>query len=398
MCYHKFVVDIRDLFTNSYRKYRNQNLGRFWRDVVPDADIVQLSEEDLVPTQEDVSAVVGSYWSNRSDRQIEDAIEQTEEPPRSRTPDLLPEEVDDASNKVHLVVRSLGSEKPMRSVKLNSKGDGLESTLIEQDSTMVEEESTLIEEESQCSVVLYENGTGPLSASGSDVVSATSPPSVERAPSSEPNFINCLAKSANIFRKPSSDVSLTGCLQTDESPLLVHASENLPITKIVPSDGELFSNEDIAIAQESSQDFVSHVNTNGAGEGAIADAPVVAPSSILELDTPSQAEANVERKVVAPRNRLPVAVQKPDNPRAIRYWLDLRRAARCSTAKPAVEQDEAEVQFDCEEADLFHVGREQGVHDALGQRVLQVSVFVDSGSWEIPNISLCFYLLFLFNF
>lgn len=378
-------VDIRDLFTESYRKYRKQNLGRFWRDVVSDADIVQLSEEDLVIPQEDVTAVVGSYWSDRSIRTTPDAIKQTEVPSRTRTPDHLPVEADDASNKVHLVVRPLGSEKPIRSVTLNSKDDGLESSLIEHDSTLVEEESTLIEEESQCSVVLYENGTGPLSASGSDVVSATSPPSVERVPSCEPNFRNCLAKSANIFRKPISDVSVTEYLQTKENPIIPQTSENLPVNRIVKPNSELFSNEDTATVQGSSEDTALRTKTILVSEGAVPNPPVVGPNNILELDTPSQAEANIEKKCVAPKNRLPVAVQKPDNPRAIRYWLDRRRAARCPIEKPPVEQDEAEIQFESEESDLFHVGREQGVHDALGQRVLQVLNVIRNLSFDDVN-------------
>ena len=52
------LVDIRDLFSESYRRMRGQNLSRFWRDVVPDTDIVQLSDEDLVAkSQEDDAAV-----------------------------------------------------------------------------------------------------------------------------------------------------------------------------------------------------------------------------------------------------------------------------------------------------------------------------------------------------
>lgn len=329
----------------------------------------------MIP-QEDVTAVVGSYWSDRSIRTTPDAIKQTEVPSRTRTPDHLPVEADDASNKVHLVVRPLGSEKPIRSVTLNSKDDGLESSLIEHDSTLVEEESTLIEEESQCSVVLYENGTGPLSASGSDVVSATSPPSVERVPSCEPNFRNCLAKSANIFRKPISDVSVTEYLQTKENPNIPQTSENLPVNRIVQPNSELFSNEDTATVQGSSEDTALRTKTILVSEGAVPNPPVVGPNNVLELDTPSQAEANIEKKCVAPKNRLPIAVQKPDNPRAIRYWLDRRRAARCPIEKPPVEQDEAGIQFESEESDLFHVGREQGVHDALGQRVLQVGVLI----------------------
>jgi hypothetical protein len=255
-------------------------------------------------------------------------------------------------------------------VTLNSRGDELESTLIE-------EGSTLIEEESQCSVMLYENGTGPLSASGSDVVSATSPPNVERVPSCEPNFKNCLAKSANSPIEPASDVAVPGYLQNDENRVASFAQDDFavePSRSIQPTD-EGFACEDIsaAAAQESSQDAESHTKPDLSHDGIAP--PITESNTAFELETPSQAETNVERKVVAPKNKLPVAIQKPDNPRAIRYWLDQRRAARCPVEQPPVKQDDPVLQLEPEELDLFHVGRDQGVHDALGQRVLQVRIF-----------------------
>ena len=342
-----FTVDIRELFTESYKKFRGQNLSRFWRDVVPDTDIVQLSEEDLVAVQED--AVVSAYWDHR-------APSAEPGPSRTRPPDSEDPLPAPPPNKVHLVVRPLGSEKPLRSVTLNSRGD--ESTL------MIEEETTLIEEESQCSVLLYENGTGPLSASGSDVVSATSPPPGEEgAPSCEPNFRNCLLagnKSVDdISRRTPVDNSLCSVplLSTEavpspgpspiESPRLVEENPTM--------DGEFFPSEDLAIVLET-------------GSKDQVDVVPVPPE-----ETPSQAEANVERKVVIPKNKLPIAVLKPDNPRAVRYWLDQRKAARCPTEKkPPVDEDEPVGGGQSEEFELFHVGLEQGVHDALGQRVLQV--------------------------
>ncbi|XP_046453867.1 AT-rich interactive domain-containing protein 2-like isoform X3 [Daphnia pulex] len=374
-------VDIRDLFTDSYRKFRGQNLGRFWRDVVPDADIVQLSEEDLVVTPDDVTAVVGPYWDHRSVHTASSAIGEADSS-RTLPSDLLPEEngSTSATNKVHLVVRPLGSERPIRSVTLNSRGDELESTLIE-------EGSTLIEEESQCSVMLYENGTGPLSASGSDVVSATSPPNVERVPSCEPNFKNCLAKSANSPIEPASDVAVPGYLQNDENLVASFAQDDFavePSRSIQPTD-EDFVCEDIsaAAAQESSQDAESHTKPDLSHDGIAP--PITESNAAFELETPSQAETNVERKVVAPKNKLPVAIQKPDNPRAIRYWLDQRRAARCPVEQPPIKQDDPVLQLEPEELDLFHVGRDQGVHDALGQRVLQVLNVIRNLSFDDVN-------------
>lgn len=328
-----------------------------------------MSEEDLVVTQ-DVTAVVSSYWDHRSVNTAPSAIEETNSS-RTQPPDLLPEENGSASatSKVHLVVRPLGSERHIRSVTLNSREDELESTLIE-------EELTLIEEESQCSVILYENGTGPLSASGSDVVSAASPPNVETATSCEPNFRNCLVKSANSLIEPTIDVAVPGYLQNNENRVNSLTQENFAVKsgQIQPTDKGV-SIEDIAVSQESSEDAESHIKPDLSHDGITPT--VVEPNAALELETPSQAEANVERKVVVPKNKLPVAVQKPDNPRAIRYWLDQRRAVRCPVElEPSIKQDDPVFQFEPEELDLFHVGRDQGVHDALGQRVLQVGIFL----------------------
>ncbi len=312
--------------------------------------------------QEDVTAVVSSYWDHPSAHRAPSAIDQIN-PSRTQPPNLLPD-IEDGSvpppqNKVHLVVRPLGSERPIRSVTLNSRGEQLETTLIE-------EETTLIEEESQCSVILYENGAGPLSASGSDVVSATSPPGVERPPSCEPNFRNCLAKSAAGIKEPTVDDLI--CLPNAEDPAVSPTPGPSPIDspQIIQPNGEAFSIEDLAIAQESFQYIESQSKTE------LACDDVALPAAPPEMETPSQAEANVERKVVAPKNKLPIAVQKPDNPRAIRYWLDQRKAARCTTEQPAVVEEDPVRQHEPEELELFHVGREQGVHDALGQRVLQV--------------------------
>ena len=65
---------------------------------------------------------------------------------------------------------------------------------------------------------------------------------------------------------------------------------------------------------------------------------------------------------------------KPDNPRAIRYWLQQRRQARPKNvdAVDVVEQEDADLNFESLDLELFHLGRELGVHDVLGQRVLQV--------------------------
>jgi hypothetical protein len=186
-----------------------------------------------------------------------------------------------------------------------------------------------------------------------------------------------LGKSAISLIEPISDITVPGYLQNNENLVDSLTQEHYtvkPETRNIQPTDEGFSSEDIAVAQETSQDAESHTKPDLSQDGIALLA--VEPNAAIELETPSQAEANVERKVVAPKNKLPVAVQKPDNPRAIRYWLDQRRALRCPVEQPLIKQEDPVLQFEPEELDLFHVGRDQGVHDALGQRVLQVEIFI----------------------
>lgn len=63
------TVNIRDLFVESYRTLRGQNLARFWKDVVADADIVQLLDEDFFCRQEEtVSSAAPPSWNSRNNR------------------------------------------------------------------------------------------------------------------------------------------------------------------------------------------------------------------------------------------------------------------------------------------------------------------------------------------
>lgn len=264
---------------------------------------------------------------------------------------------------MHLVVRPLGSETPIRSVTVHSVIEELGSTLIE--------------EESQCSVVLYENGT----ASGSDVVSATSPLGVVRAPSCEPNFRNCLVKSSIVLNETTVEEEndlVTPCLQIAENTSTMAAKDRYPIVEPkneIKSNGELFLNEDSSLINEPSEDTEGQKRAELICEiNAINDQPdFVSDSNILPgIETQSQTETSTEKKAVTIKNKLPIAVMKPDNPRAIRYWLDQRRAARGdSSLREAVEDEDVRCQ-DSEDFELFHANRDYGVHDALGQRVLQV--------------------------
>ena len=87
---------------------------------------------------------------------------------------------------------------------------------------------------------------------------------------------------------------------------------------------------------------------------------------------------------------------KPDNPRACRYWHQQRRQARqaqqgAGTADPA-DQEDADLTIETLDLELFHLGRELGVHDVLGQRVLQVSSHRASAAGSnrfVQHISLC---------
>lgn len=327
-------------------------------------------------TQEDVATVMGSYWNHRSAERgavnPETRPVHPLHPPRTRPADLVPDSEDSsASNKVHLVVRPLGSERTMRSLTLNSIGDEMESNMIE--------------EESQCSVMLYENGTGPLSASGSDVVSATSPSGVDKTSNCEPNFRNCLAKTAipsvagYVHNNTDDPAPIPASIQAP-IPALSRKPDDFPIELVGPVEpnGEISCQDGDGLRPP--QDVEPGSKAGPPSDGIVAELSTVEATdsanctTVVGMESAPLMEANVEKKVVAHKNKLPMAVLKPENRRAIRYWLDQRRAARCVTESKAVEEDEPERSYEPEEYDLFHVGREQGVHDALGQRVLQVMI------------------------
>lgn len=294
---------------------RQQDLSRFWHDVVYDADIVQLSEEDLLVSQEELNSALDTYWVRlpRSSKRVGPLNAPVMEPEEST---LEPDE--------HPVARPLASERPM---------DDLDATLVTEE-----------EDESQCSVGLYENGTGPPSVSRSDVLSAPSPLPVgaDGQVNSEPSFTNCLTKTVDpdkgelTFVHPSADHQTAATGSTEES------------AEGAGSKAESDSSKEVA------------------------NPAVVAPAE--ETSMPPLPEASVERKVIHPRNRLPVAVLKPENPRAIRYWLDQRRSVRPSPKLDSTGSDRPvpERKLTVEDTELFHGERELGVHDPLGQRVLQV--------------------------
>lgn len=100
---------------------------------------------------------------------------------------------------------------------------------------------------------------------------------------------------------------------------------------------------------------------------------------VFDASTSHGPEVHFERKLVT-KSKLPTAVLKPDNTRAVNYWLKQRKFPS-SSKKTEVETVTSETTTD--DFEVFHYEREMGVHDALGQRVLQVSKrgkrFVNTG-------------------
>ena len=346
---------------------RGQNLSRFWRDVVPDSDIVQLSDEDLVASQqeEEDAAVLNSYWSQF--------------PPQARL------------NGVNRTSISLPADVDMDEASETSDADELQPPLDNNDDRPVLDESLMGREvadhdmvedddaDSRCSQVLYENGTGLISASAesSDALLVASPPDTERMPGDdEPNFKNCLAKTTASLSVTAPDKNEV--LQLNHSPIqsILHSKSN---GELPHYSGELVS------GQELTEDFDSTTKETTASDACIMAGQVVdeLQSSLITgtvgtaAESTQQVEVSVERKIALPKNKLPIAVIKPDNPRAIRYWLDQRRTASSAVQHSTTETHEEEKEndpTDPEDWDLFHLGRDQGVHDVLGQRVLQVSL------------------------
>ena len=168
---------------------RGQNLSRFWRDVVPDPDIVQLSDEDLVAPQEDIASL-HSYWVNNNYKPANNSDPLTATTPTTAT-----------------------TKRRRRKLQLESE----ECTLLDNNDKLlaVNEESAAsdrnfacpevveeIEEESQCSAGVFENGN----------TAAASPDSVL-------NFKNCLAKTA------ASGISI---IQQDCHPAIVADGQSSP--------------------------------------------------------------------------------------------------------------------------------------------------------------------------
>lgn len=339
-------VDLRDSFTESYRKFRGQDLAKFWQDVVIDSDIAQLSEEDLLANQEKMNAALDSYWTHllHTSKEPGEKVETTnlvDPDPEVATMD----EDDEHFFARPTFVRTENGRRPL---------DDLETSLMGDDD---EEEGE--EEESQCSVGLYENGTGPPSASQSDMVLVPSPVTVmnDDSISGQPSFANCLSKAGN-------------GIQSNENHLTVNSEEDglLRLTE-TQEIGTLETSLGINIKE--TREVELH-ETNQAIAAPTAELTSDQGTTSFLLDTSAE-----KIKILPPRNRLPVANMKPDNPRAVRYWLDQRRTARSfpqQTNDVGRELEGLRQSREPEDWELFHGGREHGVHDLLGQRVLQVSL------------------------
>lgn len=335
-------VDLRDSFTESYRKFRGQDLARFWQDVVIDSDIAQLSEEDLLANQEKMNAAFDSYWTHllHTSKETGEKVETTnlvDPDPEVATID----EDDEHFFARPTFVRTENGRRPL---------DDLETSLMGDDD---EEEGE--EEESQCSVGLYENGTGPPSTSQSGMVLVPSPVTLMNDDCGQPSFANCLSKTGNGIQSNENHLKVNS-----EDDVLLRLSETQEIDTLETSLG---------------------INTKETGEVEFDETnqAIAAPTAELTSDQEPISfllDASVEKiKILPPRNRLPVANMKPDNPRAVRYWLDQRRTARTFPQQINDAGRELEGLRQCSEPEdweLFHGGREHGVHDLLGQRVLQV--------------------------
>lgn len=333
---------------------RGQNLSRFWRDVVPDTDIVQLSDEDLVAKSQEDDAAVFSYWSQIPVQEKLNGIH--------RASISLPADLDidetSVSSDGEDIQRPLDSDRPVDTSLLEQEVGDHDSMMIEDD-----------DGESRCSEMLYENGTGPMSASveSSDALLVASQSGEERALGDEPNFKNCLAKTANSLCV----VSNQDKIMSNHSPILSKSNGELPL---FPGD--------IVNEQESTEEVEATTKETTVCDATILEEPAagdlpstqITDNAVIESEAPQQVEVNVERKFPLPRNKLPIAVLKPDNPRAIRYWLDQRRTISGNAPDKNVENEvkEENEQTEPDDWDLFHLGRDQGVHDVLGQRVLQV--------------------------
>ena len=197
------------------------------------------------------------------------------------------------------------------------------------------------------------------------MVSAASPSGGgDRAASCEPNFRNCLAKSTTeLDRDDKSFPSATD-----------HRSSAIEPSDLPFANGAVSSLVEHAV-DLSTEDTDCQIQGETTCDGLAPEPEAAAMPDMEPLTNQSTVETNIERKVVVPKNRLPVAVHKPDNPRAVRYWIQQRRSSAAKHVAPFAKVEESQpvvIEPQPEDDDLFHIGRQQGVHDALGQRVLQV--------------------------
>lgn len=446
-CFFEFVVEIRDLYMESYRMLRGLNLGRFWRDVVPDPDIIQLSDDDLVIREAEDAGSACSYWSNNG--------------PASpvRSSETRTAASKDRVSRTAMVVEPLGHDgvtavvddqdifaRPLDSVdKVNSCPDD-EGAVPHQTKVDPPEDpppptpppsslaghkscagviellksSQSAEEDSECSVGgVYENGLDRV-APGAMLASASLFGPTKNASGGgggggdhcEPNFKNCLnlapataAGSAPVTNGSTCPLTVvdmdeaSGCLPT------LGANDNGETLEAISPDAAAAA---LALAIGGPCDRRQIVLDDSMDAGECASSQQSAPmltSDSVELF--KQVEPSVEKKIPTAKYKLPTPIMKPDSARAVNYWESQRRAAlpKASvngSAKPARRKDDVELNIDAGDMNVFHLGRELGAHDALGQRVLQVSLmillrlfaFVTNFIIESPFL---FYFLFLLH-
>lgn len=314
-------MSLRKHFIDCYHKLRGQKLDKFWRDVVPDSGIYQLSEEDLHVIQEETSiSMINSKWRQPSPLEGKEivhtyvtciqyfSLDDEEEIPKS------PSSVKDLNASVD-ANESLTEDLP--NLPGNDVGqESQPSSELVEGQKAVENTSAV---ESEANSPVYRNGisTEELHIGQNVPFEAQQ----ENAESSvfETAAFQCQAEQSE---QPNQELSFTSQEKVQSETLIEHQTE--------------------------SQN-----------------------SLLCPLDASSSRgpEVQLERRFMT-KSKLPTAVLKPDNPRAVNYWLKQRKCPS-KEEEPKAETPVSEPSPD--DWEIFHYERDQGVHDGLGQRVLQVT-------------------------
>ena len=367
-------MEVRDLYTENYDKLRGENLGRFWRDTIVEPDILQLTEEDLIfraNQEEEMAAAAALRQAEASARLAAPSTER-----RAAAVATAVSGAENAAADQDVFVRPQGSDKCVAESADGPVEDPPPSSVLEDSS--IGEAAAVQDESAQCSVDVYENGT------------ATSPSNDESrsaASSCEPNFRNCLSQATVHKDLSGTDAAVVAVVET---PPLAQATPT-QATPVEATAVEATPAE--ATAVEATPAEATPVGATPTEATPTEEAtPIEATPAEAAPKEAASVEPSVEKRAPAPKYKLPRAVLKPDNLRAVRYWEGQRRSVVPgrvrfgALARPAKEQLEVERRRQQHGADdgggggggsecgVLHAGRPLGVHDVLGQRVLQVTL------------------------